>query len=168
MHKSPLVAVDTNFPLQLAGGDDEALEALHILEERLQPAAVLVPPTVLGELIYLARADPGEELRQLANITLRNLRSRWRIQPAALTSPQEGIVAEAVQRLRERNIVPYEERNDAAIIAESAALNSILLVSNDSHLLRVDHRQLGLLFRELDLPVPIIASPRELVKKFYR
>lgn len=66
------------------------------------------------------------------------------------------------------DLMPTEERNDATIIAESALLDSILLVSNDSHLLGLDHRRLGLLFRELDLPVPLIVSPNEIVRKFYR
>jgi len=47
-------------------------------------------------------------------------------------------------------------------------MNSVLLVSEDSHLLAVDPWRLSLLFRELDLPVPLITSPRELVRKFYR
>jgi hypothetical protein len=51
-------------------------------------------------------------------------------------------------------------------VAESAVLNCVLLVSNDSHLLEVDHRRVSLLFRELDLPVPIIASARDLVRLY--
>jgi hypothetical protein len=50
MHKAPLVAVDTNFPLLLAKGLDEAQDALVVLRERVRPAAILVPPTALEEL----------------------------------------------------------------------------------------------------------------------
>ena len=78
------------------------------------------------------------------------------------------MAAEAARRIFSAGLMPAEERNDAFVVGESAVLNAILLVSNDSHLLDVDHRRLGLLFRELDLPVPLIVSPREIVQKFYR
>ena len=167
MQKSPLVAVDSNFPLLLAKGNDDALDALKILRERVHPAEILVPPTVLGELVFQSEAAPEKDLRELAATALLNLRARWHFHPADLNSSQERMVEEAARQILLRDLLPPEERNDATIIAESAVLNSILLVSNDSHLLAVDHRRLGLLFRELDLPVPLIVSPREIVRKFY-
>jgi hypothetical protein len=168
MQKSPLVAVDTNFPLLLAKEDGDALDALRVLRERVRPADILVPPTALGELIYLSETDPDRALRKTAHRALLELRPRWHFRPADLNSPEEAIAADAARRILQAGILPSSERNDAAIVAESAVLDSVLVVSNDSHLLEVDHRRLGLLFRELDLPVPIIVSPREIVKKFYR
>jgi len=70
--------------------------------------------------------------------------------------------------LRDIGLLPYEERNDALVIAESAVLNCVLLVSRDSHLFDIDRERLAFLFRQLDLPVPLIASPDDLLKKFYR
>jgi hypothetical protein len=96
------------------------------------------------------------------------MRSRWHFHPADLNSAQEAIVGEAARKILFAGLLPAAEINDAIIIAESAVLNSILLVSNDSHMLKADHRRLGLLFRELDLPVPLMVSPREIVRKFYR
>jgi predicted nucleic acid-binding protein len=168
MQKLTLVAVDTNFPLLLARGNDDALDALKIVRERVRPAEILVPPTVLDELLYQSESDPDRKQRELARTALIHLRSRWHFHPADLNSTEEAISAEAARRTLFAGLLPQAERNDATIIAESAVLNSILLVSNDSHLLQVDHRRLGLLFRELDLPVPLIVSPREMVRKFYR
>jgi predicted nucleic acid-binding protein len=168
MQKSPLVAVDTNFPLLLANGNHDALDALAIVRQRVRPVEILIPPTVLGELRYQAESDPDRKQRELARHALTQLRPQWHFHPADLNSAQEAIVAEAARRTLIVGLLPQQERNDAAIIAESAVLNSILLVSNDSHLLQIDHRRLGLLFRELDLPVPLIVSPREIVNKFYR
>lgn len=168
MQKLTLVAVDTNFPLLLASGHDDALDALKIVRERVRPAEILVPPTVLDELFYQSESDPDRKQRELAKTALIHLRDRWHFHPADLSSTEEAMVAEAARRTLFAGLLPQEERNDATIIAESAVLNSILLVSNDSHLLQVDHRRLGLLFRELDLPVPLIVSPREIVRKFYR
>lgn len=189
MQKSTLVAIDTNFPLILAEGNDIAVDALSVVRERVRPAEILIPPTALAELNFHAKKSPDLKLRTSARTALENLHSRWHFHPADLNSAQEASVAEAARRILFSGLLPPEERNDAAIIAsprgikrpaprkvavspipqgESAVLNSILLVSNDSHLLKADHRRLGLLFRELDLPVPLIISPREIVRKFYR
>jgi len=167
MQKSPLVAVDTNLPILLAEGDDYALDALSLVRSRLRPGLILVPPTVLLELAYKAQNDPDSEGRRITQLALANLRSQWNFWPASLNSVQEGIVTEAARRLRHAALIPDAERNDAAIIAESAVLNSVLLVSDDSHLLDVDRRRMESLFRELDLPAPLIVSPREIVRKFY-
>ena len=168
MQNPPLVAVDTNFPILLAEGNDDALDALALVQARMRPAQILVSRTVLLELAYKSRNDPDAEVRRIAQAALTGLRSRWNFSPAGLNSVQEAIVEEAARRIRSAGLMPDEERNDAAVIAESAVLNAVLLVSNDSHLLQVDHRRLGLLFRELDLPVPLIVSPREIIRKFYR
>jgi predicted nucleic acid-binding protein len=168
MQKSPLVAIDTNFPLLLAKEDDTALEALNIILERMRPAEIIVPPTVQGELLHQAENDPARRQRALAEKALLQMRSRWHFHPADLNSAQEAIVGEAARKILFAGLLPAAEINDAIIIAESAVLNSILLVSNDSHMLKADHRRLGLLFRELDLPVPLMVSPREIVRKFYR
>lgn len=168
MQKSPLVAIDTNIPLLLAEGDDTTIEALAVVRERMHPADIFVTPTVQGELLYQAECHPSRRLRTLAEKALRELRLPWHFRPADLNSTQEVIADEAARKILFVRLLPATEVNDATIIAESAVLNSILLVSNDSHLLNVDHRRLGLLFRELDLPVPLIISPREVVRKFYR
>ena len=168
MQKSPLVAIDTNFPLLLSGGNELAQDALRIVRERMRPAEIFVPPTVLGELIHQAEASSDRTQRALAKSALQQIRSRWHFHPADLSSVEEAVAAEAARKILFAGLIPAAEVNDARIIAESAVLNSVLIVSNDSHLLAVDHRRLGLLFRELDLPVPLIISPREIVKKFYR
>ncbi len=168
MQKSPLVAVDTNFPLLLAAGDNAALDALDVVRNRVRPVEILVPPTVQGELLHQAENERDAVQRALARKALLQLRSRWRFHPADLNSAQEAFAREAARKTLLAGLLPAAEINDAIIVAESAVLNAILLVSNDSHLLAVDHRRLGLLFRELDLPVPLIVSPREIAQKFYR
>ena len=152
----------------LAEGSEIALDALAVVRERMRPAEILIPPTVLEELNFHAKASPDLKLRTTARTAIENLYFKWRFHPADFNSSQEAMVAEAARRVLFSELIPDAERNDADIIAESAVLNSVLLVSNDSHLLQVDHRRLGLIFRELDLPVPLIVSPREIVKKFYR
>ena len=93
MQKSPLVAIDTNFPLLLVKGDDTALEALNIVLERMHPVEILVPPTVQGELLHQAENDPDRRQRALAQKALLQLRSRWHFHPADLNSAQEPLSA---------------------------------------------------------------------------
>lgn len=168
MQKPPLVAVDTNFPLLLAEENEDALDALELLRQRVKPARILVPPTTLAELVYQSEHEPSFKQREFAVMALLNLRAEWRMQPAALQAGDEPRVLAVARQLLLKGVLPRQEWNDAKIIAESAALSSTLLVSNDSHLLEVDHRWLVLIFREFGLPVPLIASPRQLVEKFYR
>jgi hypothetical protein len=168
MQNPPLVAVDTNFPLLLAGGNNTALDALNVVRERMRPTDIIVPPTVQMELLYQAEKDSNPIQRSLAEQALFLMRSRWHFHPADLDSAQDAIAREAARKILFAGLLPPAEINDAILISESAVLNAILLVSNDSHLLGVDHRRLGLSFREMDLPVPLIVSPREIVQKFYR
>ena len=89
MQKSPLVAVDTNFPLLLAEGDDDARDALELVRARIRPAQILVPPTALAELFHQSQHEPDFQQRELAGVALTSLRSKWRMQPASL-SPQDA------------------------------------------------------------------------------
>jgi hypothetical protein len=95
------------------------------------------------------------------------LRSRWGFHPVDFNAVEEAVADNATRRLRESGLLPYEERNDASIIAEAAVLDCVLPVSRDSHLLDLDRERLAMLLRHLDLPVPLIASPEMLLKKFY-
>jgi len=47
-------------------------------------------------------------------------------------------------------------------------LEGRLLLSSDAHLRGMDPRQLGLVLQEFDLSAPVIATPSEVVKKFFQ
>jgi predicted nucleic acid-binding protein len=168
MHKPQLVAVDTNVLLRLADGHEATIDVWHLIKRRIHPVQFIVLPTVLGELASKLADDADPRVAQTAAKALKELRARWHFQPRDFNAVEEAVAANAVRRLRDSGIVPYEERNDASIIAEAAVQNCILLVSRDSHLLEVDSERLAWLLRELDLPTPVIASPEKLLKKFYK
>ena len=167
MRKPQLVAVDTNVLMRLAGGHEATIDAWHLIKRRVHPAQFLTPPTVLDELASKWLDDPEPEVRRVAHAALLEMRPRWQFQPVDFNAVQEAVAANAVQRLRNSGLIPYEERNDASIVSEAAVLNCVLPVSCDSHLLEIDHQKLALLFRQLDLSAPVIASPEILLKKFY-
>jgi rRNA-processing protein FCF1 len=164
LEKPHLVAVDTNILLRLAEEDELALDAIEVVRGLLRPSEFLVSPTAYLELNMLARSADEARVRASALKALTDFRAKWRFKPAPLNSLQKTLVINAAAKLLDSGLLPTTERNDARIVVESAVLNCVLLVSNDSHLLQADHRRLGLLFRELDLPVPIIASARDLVR----
>ena len=168
MPRPQLVAVDTNVLLLLAERDDDTQDAWKTIRERINPMQFLVTPTVFEELSYKAESDPDLELRELAEKALLELRPRWECQPVLLNAVQDVTVAQAAARLRHSGLLSYEERNDAFVLAEAAVLDCILLVTFDSHLRSIDFQRLGLLCRELEMAAPIIATPSEVIKKFYR
>lgn len=167
MQKPQLVAVDTNVLMRLADRHEATLDAWQLIQHRLRPVQFLASPTVLDELAskMLDYSDPA--VREAARRALQDLRRIWHFQPVDFNAVDDALVDNATRRLRDSGLLPYEERNDAAIVAEAAVLNCVLLVSRDSHLLDMDHDRLALLLRQLDLPVPVIASPETLLKKFY-
>lgn len=167
MNKPQLVAVDTNILMRLADGHEATTDAWLLIKRRICPVQFLLPPTVLGEVVNKMTEDPDSAVRRLARKALREARPRWQFKPVDFNAVQEAVAANAVLRLRDSGLLPYEERNDAGVIAEAAVLDCTLLVSRDSHLLAVDHERLARLFERLDLPAPIIASPENLLNKFY-
>jgi predicted nucleic acid-binding protein len=161
-----LVAADTNFLLSLAAREDTTVDAWELICRRLKPVMLLVPPTAMNELGHKAIDFDDEALCALAIRALRELRTRWHLQPAELRSDQEALVQQAAGLIRDREILPAAERNDALILAEASVLQCALLVSEDSHLLDVDHAKLERTFADLDLSPPLIVSPGSLLKEF--
>jgi hypothetical protein len=117
----------------------------------LRPMQFLLPPTVLDELGNKAIEDPDPSVRQAAELAMLQFRPRWHMQPVDFNAVQEAIAKNAMRLLRDSGLMPYEERNDAALISEAAILECVLLVSRDSHLLDIGHEKLALLFGKLDL-----------------
>jgi len=89
------------------------------------------------------------------------------LQPVVLRSDQTDLAQRAGEAVRRSGLLPAPERNDAIILAEAAVLHCLLLVSQDSHLYGLDRANLKKLLSRFDLAPPLIASPREIVKKFY-
>ena len=58
--------------------------------------------------------------------------------------------------------------NDSLILAEAALLECRMLLSGDAHLRGVNFARLSLLLGDFDVAPPVIATPREIVRKFFR
>jgi predicted nucleic acid-binding protein len=167
MQPPQFVAIDTNILFRLLDKDEPVLDAWQLIRSRIKRAEFVAPPTVLGEVADKVRPGNQPEIQERARRILTELRSRWNVTPVRLSGLQEALVNNAAEEARRLGLIPYEERNDARIIAEAAILNCILLVTSDSHLLAADYRRLSVLFRQLDLPAPVIASPEDLLRRFF-
>ena len=54
------------------------------------------------------------------------------------------------------------------MVTEAAAMDCALLTSSDNHFRDIDHTQLSKELAVFDLKAPLIATPREIVRKFFR
>jgi len=161
-------AVDTNFLLDLAEPGDDAWDAFETLQTRARHLPLIAPPTVVHELVYVSEHKHSPPLRRAARKVLRSMARTWNIHAVQLSPVQHGIAAQVGDRLRRVGLLPEEERNDSYILAESALLNSVLLITSDNVLRRIDFARLTYELRHFDLPVPIIITPKEIIRKFFR
>jgi hypothetical protein len=72
------------------------------------------------------------------------------------------------QRLLQAALLPSPEVNDAQILAESAALGCSILLTSDEHLRAIDFQRLSFELTPFELGAPVIATPWEIVRKFFR
>jgi predicted nucleic acid-binding protein len=160
-----LIAVDTNVLLDLADGVDDVVDAFLLLRTRSPGRQLVMPPTVAHELAFEATQAETASLRARGQRAFPAAR-REDIRPVDLVSVRHGIAEQVSQRLREAGLLPLEEVNDGLILGEAALLRCAILLTADGHLRGIPHEHLTLALQALDLPAPIIATPRELVRKF--
>lgn len=162
-----LVAVDTNVALDFAKGIDDVCDAIATIQSRIVGVELLLSPTVLGELANASVSDPDPEVRAAAARMLRQHRALgFRVVnfiPLGLDQLER-----IAERLRHQGLLPEEEVHDSEIIVEAAALDCALLTSSDAELAGIDHEMLTVELSRFDLTAPVIATPREIVKKFFR
>jgi hypothetical protein len=96
------------------------------------------------------------------------LRSQVRFRPLLELPFGEDLAERIASETRRRGLLPLEEVHDSLILAESALLDCSILLTSDEHLRAIDHEQATLLLRSYDLVAPIIATPKEIVRKFFR
>ena len=164
--RSPLIAVDTNVPLDLADRKEHVLDALEAVRRRIKPGRVLVTPTVFQELVFLADDSEAESDRAQARCALRGLAS-WDFDVVNLVPVGHGIVERIADRLQEARLLPAEEYNDGLILAEAALLGCAILLTGDAHLRGLDFQRAALELKAFDVEMPGIATPREIVAKFF-
>jgi len=163
---SQLIAVDSNVLFDLAQGQDDVVDSVSLIRQRLRLAKFLMPPTVLQEMANWALQ--GDVNKQVAAKNAIETAKSLRIIPVNLLSMHSGISARVGARIREIELLPEEEVHDSLIVAESALLGCSILLTSDEHLRGIDFERLTFELQSFDVSVPIIATPREIVRKFFR
>ena len=167
-HSPPLLVVaDSNVPLDLARGCEDVLDAIALIRRRLRGGKMLIPPRVVRELAFLAEFADEPETRASAAAFLRRHRE-WGCQLVSYVTLGEEFVERVARQLRAGQLLPASEVNDSVILVEAAVLNASLLLTTDEHLRGIDFLQLTFVLERFDLSAPVIATPREIVQKFFR
>jgi predicted nucleic acid-binding protein len=158
-------AVDTNPLIDWAEGEDDVPACFEIIRERIPGITIIVPPTVLQELGHFVHSD-AKGLGKYALKALKLVRDEPLLRPVNLVPVGHGIVEINAWKLREKRVIDENEINDSLILAEAGLLECSVLLSNDSHLTSIDPKLLHEVMRDFDGSVPIIQSPRNILKKF--
>ena len=160
-----LIAADTNILLDLALETEAITDALETLRKRLPKARFVVPPTVLHELALAVKS--GETAKRTAALEALSRLHEWGFEPLNLVPVGHGIVERIAEALRHEKFLPPGELNDSLVMAESALLGCGILLSADGHLRGMDYQRLKLLLQDFHVAAPLIATPREIVRKFF-
>ena len=165
-NRPQLVAVDANVLFDLAEDLDDVVDALSVIRERLGDPRFLTPPTVQHELANWALRGDGQK-RESAHKAIR-LSQSWPIVPVNLIAVRHGIAERIAEQIRDLGLLPDEELNDSLVLAESALLGCSMLLTSDEHLRGIDFERLTLELQAFDVTAPVIATPREIVRKFFQ
>jgi PIN domain len=163
---SPLVAVDANVVMDLGEGSEAVKDALATIRQRLASPRIVIPPTAKLELIHIARQGDTAEDRNLALKAIAAARQAG-IVPINLLPVGHGIVERVAEALRAAGLILAPEVNDSQLVVESALMGARLLLSSDEHLRGVDFERLTIALQKFDLTAPVIATPAEVVRKFF-
>jgi hypothetical protein len=164
---NPLVAVDADVVMDLGQESESVLDALTTIRQRLRSPRIVLPPTAKLELMHIACHGDTAKERDLALSGIAAAR-RWRIIPVNLMPVGHGIVERVAEKLRSAELLPISEVNDSQLVAESAWLGARLLLSSDAHLREMDFARLTIELQSFDLTAPVIATPGEVVRKFFQ
>jgi predicted nucleic acid-binding protein len=164
--RSPLIAVDTNVTLDLAEGKEHVLDALDVIRRRLKPSRFLATPTVFQELVFMASESDSEFECDHAARALRGL-AGWNIDLVNLVPVGHGIVELIADMLQQTKLITTAEYNDGLILAEAALLGCAVLLTGDGHLRGMEFQRAALELKKFEVEMPVIATPREIVAKFF-
>lgn len=162
-----LVAVDTNVALDFADGCEAVVDSIHTIQKRIGSGALCVPPTAVLELAHATDFGETANKRNAARKFLRRHRA-GNFQLIRFVPVGHAHVVRIAEWLRERGLIPVEEINDSLVLVEAALLGCQMLLTADEHLRGIDFEQLTFELQSFDVAPPVIATPREIVRKFFR
>jgi hypothetical protein len=152
----------------MASDVEAVVDAIATIRRRIRAARFIVPPTVLHEVAFNATRGESARKREVAQAVFPRVRALWKFEPVNLVPVEHGIVERIADTLRQRDLLPIAERNDSFVLAEAALLDCRVLLTSDAHMRGIDFQSLTLLLQGFDVTAPVIATPREIVRRFCR
>jgi predicted nucleic acid-binding protein len=166
--KAPqILACDSNVGIDLAQGNNWVFDAVSTFRRRLPDCSLLVPPAVSEELAWLSIHAEEVRARDAARGFLQRHRT-WGFQLLNTVPLGDAYVGTIAEHLLQAALLPASEINDAQILAESAALGCSVLLTSDEHLRGIDFQRLSFELAPFELGAPVIATPKEIVRKFFK
>jgi hypothetical protein len=161
-------AVDTNFLLGFASGDDDVIDAVETLKRRAPQLLISATPTPLAELRFFEKQSEDAALKSAATRALARFKRDWSFHAAVLPRAQQSRLENVADYIRSSGILPQAERHDSLILVEAALIDAKLLITDDSALRHIDYARLVFQLGEFGLHPPVLATPREIVRKFFK
>jgi hypothetical protein len=141
-------------------------DAIALMRERIEGGVEFwVQATALQEFMDIFDNHNDTE-RALAATALDNLRA-WGFKAKEGSGVGRAIEERIAERIREKGLLPWEERHDSFIVAEAALADATILLTSDEHMLGMDMNQLRLLLGSHDVGTPIVVSPSKIVSDFF-
>ena len=165
MRKNMLVAVDTNILIDFADENEDIIDAIDLVRNRLADVELIASPTVLQELAWHKDEKPAEQIGILSQLALDNMLN-WGFKPLNLIPAGHGIVERIGDELRNRGLIDENEKNDSFILAESALMGCAFLLSSDSDLRDAEPIMVAAVLEHFDVHPTLITGPRELLQRF--
>jgi len=155
-------ALDTNILIDLGGKNHFAEEFIGFFREN--GFCIYVPPTVVIELGLLTEIRGKEELARDALLTI----PKYRLLPFEMRTVGDDIADNFYRILTTKGLLPYEEKRDGEILAETSLHGIPILITRDAHLLNIEETDLALAFNEADLNHVKVIHPRDMIKAAQR
>ena len=166
LSRSQLVAVDANVLFDLVIGTEDVVDAVSLIRQRIRNTRFVIPPTVQQELANWASQTDAPDKRAAAYQAIRFAHSA-QIVPTDPITYSSNFANQVAKRVRDLGLIPETEIHDSLIIVECALLGCSLLLTSDEHLRAIDFERLAFELQRFDISPPLIATPREIVHKFF-
>jgi hypothetical protein len=99
---------------------------------------------------------------------MKQLRQEHRFRPLLELPFSPEVIENVAEEIRRDQLLPREEIHNSRILADAILFDCGILLTSDEHLRAIDRQAMTLTLNRLDLAPPVIATPREIVRKFFR
>jgi rRNA-processing protein FCF1 len=157
-------ALDTNFLIDLAQGDESSL-VIH-RELITGKSEMVITNTVIAELLFFSQKD-NHELKSLAWSALKSIR-QWQINTLQVSPLNKGYIEAFRDCLIKDGILDPAEKHDGEIIGEASFAEADFLITSDEEMIATNSSVLAYHFKNQHMHAVNIVSKSVFYKLFNR